>query len=149
MIHRFVVSAALAAAAGFASSAAMANGQEKVFKDLERHQIEPFDDEGRSWHAPRKRYRAAYRHHHHHGYHRYRGYKAWDGRYGPYPRRHFYVTGVHAHGYYGAPVHFATVTYRTYVYYTPTYPSLSYGYPPYAHVYNLSHGPIYNKPCLC
>jgi hypothetical protein len=56
---------------------------------------------------------------------------------------------VNAYGFYGSPVNYATVSYRTYVYYTPLYPSLSYGYPPFAYLYDLTPGPIYNKPCLC
>ena len=43
----------------------------------------------------------------------------------------------------------ATVTYRTHVYDTPAYPSVFYGYPPHARLYDLTPGPIYNKPCLC
>jgi hypothetical protein len=89
--------------------------------------------------------RYGYHHHRHHHWHHVQ--RPWDGRYGLYPRRHFFVTGVQ--GFYASPVNVATVTYRTYVYYTPTYPSLSYGYPPYAHLYDLTAGPIYNKPCLC
>jgi len=148
MIHRFVLSAGLAITLGFTASAAIAD-EEKIFKDQERHQIEGFDRESRlSRPTPaRRHYRAGF--YHRHGHYRHRGYRAWDGRYGLYPRRHFFVTGVHTHGFYGSPVNFATVTYRTYVYYTPTYPSLSYDYPPYAHVYSLTPGPIYNKPCLC
>ena len=43
----------------------------------------------------------------------------------------------------------ATVTYRTHVYDTSAYPSVFYAYPPHARLYDLTPGPIYNKPCLC
>ena len=46
-------------------------------------------------------------------------------------------------------VNVATVTYRTHVYDTPAYPSVFYGYPPHARLYDLTPGPIYNKPCFC
>ena len=145
MIRRFVVQAALAAGLGLTASAAVADGQkERVYRDSDRR----VETDSRRWrHAPVRRHYRAARYHHRHYHHR--AYRAWDGRYGMYPRRHFFVSGVHAHGYYGSPVSYATVTHQTYVYYTPTYPSLSYGYPPYAHVYDLGSGPIYNKPCLC
>ena len=150
MIRRFVVSAGLVAALGVFSSAAVADGmKESVYKDSERHRVETLDRDSRlSRRTPgRIRDRYAYRPYYPSRYRGYRGYRAWDGRYGLYPRRHFFVSGVH--GSYGSPVSYATVTYKTYVYYTPTYPSVSYGYPPYAHVYSLGSGPIYNKPCLC
>jgi hypothetical protein len=86
-----------------------------------------------------------YAHRRHHGF----GHRAWDGRYGLYPRQHLFVTGVYSQGYYGVPVNVATVAYRSWVYYTPTYPSVSHGYPPYAYMYDLTAGPVYNKPCLC
>jgi hypothetical protein len=142
MIRRFVVPTALAAALGFTATAAVADG-ETVSKNTERHRVEFVDHSHVSRPAP-TRVRYGFHHRHHHWHHVQR---PWDGRYGLYPRRHFFVTGVD--GFYGSPVNVATVTYRTYVYYTPTYPSLSYGYPPYAHLYDLTPGPIYNKPCLC
>lgn len=144
MIRRFVVQAALAAGLGLTASAAVADGEkERVYRDSDRR-VETFGRDSRMWRrAPGRRHYRAVRYHHRHAY------RAWDGRYGMYPRRHFFVSGVHAHGYYGSPVSYATVTHQTYVYYTPTYPSLSYGYPPYAHVYDIGSGPIYNKPCLC
>jgi hypothetical protein len=144
MVSRFILAAALAMALGFTASQATADGEkERVFEDRGRAETS-----GREFRVSRRKpvrmhYRAAS--HHYHGYrHHY-----WDGRYGLYPRRHFFVSGIHAHGYYGSPVNYATVTYRTYIYYTPHYPSVSYGYPPYAELYNLTPGPIYNKPCLC
>ena len=137
MFYRFVFAAAVAAALGFTGTAAVADGEREVFKDRERVEVDRIER------------RAPVRRHYHRTSYRHRATRAWDGLYGPYPRRHFYVSGVHAHGYYGSPVHYATVSYRTYIYYTPTYPSLSYGYPPYAHVYSLTPGPVYNKPCLC
>ena len=144
MIRRFVVQAALAAALGLTASAAVADGEkERVYRDSDRRAGAFHRDSRMSRHAPVRRHYRVARYHHRHAY------RAWDGRYGMYPRRHFFVTGVHAHGYYGSPVSYATVTHQTYVYYTPTYPSLSYGYPPYAHVYDIGAGPIYNKPCLC
>ena len=145
MIRSFIVSAALATALGFTASAAVADGEkENVHKTTERHRAEFVDHGTRaSRHAPRMRYGF----HHRHRHFGHRAYKPWDGRYGLYPRQHFFVSGVQ--GFYGSPVNVATVTYRTYVYYTPTYPSLSHGYPPYAHLYDLTPGPIYNKPCLC
>ena len=140
MLREFVVSAGLAAALSFTATAALADGQKaKVYKDVERHRVVS--------RAPVHRHHRVARFHRHHGYRH--AYRAWDGRYGVYPRRHLFVSGVHAHGYYGSRVNYATVRYQTYVYYTPTYPSLSHGYPPYAHVYDLTPGPIYNKPCLC
>ena len=147
MFHRFVLSAGLAVALGFTASSAIAD-EEQGLKD--RGQVEVLDRESRLLRpAPARRHYRAARVYHRHARYRHRGYRAWDGRYGLYPRRHFFVSGVHTHGFYGSPVNVATVTYQTYVYYTPTYPSVSYGYPPYAYVYTLSPGPIYNKPCLC
>jgi hypothetical protein len=119
----------------------------KIGSDVERPRIERLDDDSLSERRP-VRLHTHYRHRHHSGYHRHYGYRGWDGRYGRYPRQHFFVSGVSSYGYPG-PVNVATVTYRTYVYYTPTYPSVSYGYPPYASLYDLTHGPVYNKPCFC
>lgn len=163
MFRRFILYAGLAAALSFTAVDARADGEkEPGDKDSERSRVESSERRPGRVTPPRRmryghasrvhRHRHVHRHVHHHryvhrGYHR--GYRAWDGRYAAYPRRHFFVSGVHTHGYYGIPVNYATVTYRTYVYYTPTYPSLSHAYPPYAHLYNLTRGPIYNKPCLC
>ena len=149
MFSKFVVSASLAAALSLTATAVLADGEKaKVFKDSERHRVETYRA-SRVSRASSQRYYRTSRVHHRHGYRRHHAYRAWDGRYGMYPRQHFFVSGVHAHGYYGSPVNYATVRYQTYVYYTPTYPSLSNGYPPYAHLYDLTPGPIYNKPCLC
>ena len=144
MVRKIVLSASLAAALGFTGSVAFADGErEAVFKDLERDRVEVLDrHSGLSRRAPA---RIRYRHRHHSIGYRHR---AWDGRYGIYPRRHFFVSGVYSPWLYG-PVNYSTVVYRTYVYYTPTYPSMSWGYPPYAQVYSLTPGPVYNKPCLC
>lgn len=127
MIYRMFVAAGLAAALGLSASAAAADEfkEPKTFKGAD-DRVEYLDR------APRKSVRVHRRHYHRH--------------YHAYPRRHFFVTGVSGYGY--GPVNVATVTYRTYVYYTP-YPSVSYGYPPYAYLYDLTHGPVYNKPCFC
>lgn len=172
MFRGIVLPASVAVVLSFTASA-LADGQRKpVRKDAERQRVEFRDrDLGLSYRERssvqhRHRYRTAgYHHRHRYGHSGYRhrlygdggryhlrhhGYvhRPWDGRYGHYPRRHFFVSGVQAHAFHGA-VNVATVTYRTFVYYTPTYPSVSYGYPPYAHLYNLTAGPVYNKPCFC
>ena len=59
----------------------------------------------------------------------YRAAHSWGGHHGLHPRRHLFIAGVSAHRLPGI-VNVATVTYRTHVYYTPAYPSPSYGYPP-------------------
>ncbi len=150
MVYRVILPASLVGALIFTASAAFADGQRgPVYKDAERDRVEVLDrDSGVKRRAPvrlhyRFRYRSAglYRH-------VYRRHRAWDGRYGLYPRRHFFVSGVYTNGFYG-PVNYGLVTYRTFVYYTPTYPSVTFDYPPYAYVYGLAPGPVYNKPCLC
>jgi hypothetical protein len=147
MVYRTIAAAGLAAVLGLLASATAADeykDEAKTLKEVEGR-VEYLDRTAR---APRKYARVHRRHYHHHHVHHHRtAYRAWDGRYGLHPRRHFFITGVSGYGY--GPVNVATVAYRTYVYYTPTYPSVSYGYPPYATVYDLTHGPIYNKPCFC
>jgi hypothetical protein len=145
MVYQRIAAVGLAAVLGLFASAASADefkDEARTLKEVEGG-VEYLDRTAR---APRK-YARAHRRHYHHVHHHRTAYRAWDGRYGLYPRRHFYITGVHGYGY--GPVNVATVSYRTYVYYTPTYPSVSYGYPPYAHLYDLTHGPVYNKPCFC
>ena len=155
MVRKTILSASLAVAVGLTVSTALADGAKET---ADRHRIVDLDRDQRLSHKhvrvhQRTRYRSAgFRHRY--GYHRYRyrhrvyAHRPWDGVYGAYPRRHFFVSGVHAGGFY-SPVNVATVSYRTYVYYTPTYPSVSYGYPPSAYLYDLTHGPVYNKPCFC
>jgi len=146
MFRGNVLAASLAIIFGLIASAALADGERRPARtfDSEGHGVENLDDLGPSRRRVRTHhYRHSVRHNNRHY-----GYRAWDGRYGHYPRRHFYITGVSGYGVPG-PVNVATVTNRTYVYYTPTYPSVSYGYPPYAYVYDVTGGPIYNKPCLC
>jgi len=63
-------------------------------------------------------------------------------------RRHVVVDGAPARGVLAPPSH-AFVDYRTYVYFTPGYPSVTSVYPPYFRVYGLISQPIYSKPCLC
>ena len=148
MVRKVVLSLGLAIAFGFAGSKAFADGQsEPVYKDAERDRVETLDRDARlSRRAPvrlhyRYRYRPAS------VTYKYRRHRAWDGRYGFYPRQHFFVDGVYTNGFYG-PVTYAAVTYRTHVYYTPAYP-VTFAYPPYAFVYGVTPAPIYNKPCLC
>src|SRR3712207_2225986 len=107
MFNKFVLVAALAAAAGFTATAAVADGQREVVKDRERVEVDRIER------------RAPVRRHYHRTTYRHRATRAWDGLYGSHPRRHFFVSGVHAHGYYGSPGHYATESYRTHVYYTP------------------------------
>jgi hypothetical protein len=132
MVRGILLSAGMAAILGLAALPARADGQDDpVYKDAERERVETLDrDLSRRAVRAHDRYRykraVAYRHQ---------------------PRRHFFVDGVHT-SFYG-PVAYATVTYRTYVYYTPGYPSMTFGYPPYAYAYGLASGPLYNKPCLC
>lgn len=138
MVYRMIAAAGLAAALGLSASAALADEDRtaaKIFRSAE-DRVEYLDRTVDV--TPRKSVRAHRRPRYHHAYHRHHP--------AAYPRRHFFVTGVSGYGY--GPVNVATVTYRTYVYYTP-YPSVSYGYPPYAHLYDLTHGPVYNKPCFC
>ena len=149
MFRGNISTASLAIVLGLAASAALADSEREAAKsfDNDRHGFESLDDLGPSGRGSIRMHQ--YRHSvRQYGHHRHYGYGAWDGRYGSYPRRHLYITGVSGYGVPG-PVNVATVTYRTYVYYTPTYPSVSYGYPPYAYVYDVTGGPIYNKPCFC
>ena len=152
MVRELILSASLAVALGLTVSTALADGAKET---ADRHRIVNLDrGQGLSRKDARVNnyQRAGFRHRY--GYqrhpHRYRVYadRPWDGVYGAYPRRHFFLSGVRAGGFY-SPVNVATVSYRTYVYYTPTYPSVSYGYPPSAYLYDLTHGPVYNKPCFC
>ena len=146
MVRGHVLPVSLALVLGCMASAALADGQREPAKmpnPPERQAIEDLD-RGMSRGAVRV-------HRQRHGYYHHRRHYAdrgWNGRYGHYPRRHFFITGVSSYGVPG-PVNVATVSYRTYVYYTPTYPSVSHGYPPYAYLYDLTGGPIYNKPCFC
>jgi hypothetical protein len=149
MFRRNVLPASLAIVLGLTATTALADGQKETSRtlmDTERR-VDSFEDLGPSRRGSVRmhQHRHGYRHY---GHHRHYGYRAWDGRYGSYPRRHFYITGVSGYAVPGL-VNVATVSYRTYVYHTPTYPSVSYGYPPYAYVHDLPDGPIYNKPCLC
>ena len=92
---------------------------------------------------------AVYAHGHHaHSRHAHRASHSWGGHHGLHPRRHLFIAGVSGHGLPGI-VNVATVTYRTHVYDTSAYPGASYGHPPYARLYDLTPGPIYNKPCFC
>ncbi len=149
MFRGSVLPASLAIVLGLTASAALADGAKETARtfDNERHRVENLDDLG-----PSRRGSVRIHQHRHsvrrYGHHRHYTYRAWDGRYGHHPRRHFYMTGVSGYGVPG-PVNVATVTYRTYVYYTPTYPGVSYGYPPFAYLHDLTGGPIYNKPCFC
>jgi len=159
MFRGTIVPAALAAVLSLFAPAASADGEKgalKTLKDTGRR-IEDLDLRARlssrgSARMHRHHYRTAAFHHGHYyrraPYRQRTAYGAWDGRYGLYPRQHLFITGVSGYGLPG-PVNVATVTYRSYIYYTPTYPSMSYGYPPYAHLYDLTPGPVYNKPCFC
>jgi hypothetical protein len=140
MVRGIVLPASLAAVLALPAAAGADEDRDavKIGRDVERPRIERLDEDRFSDPRP---VRLQTRHRHRYGY------RAWNGRYGNYPRQHFFVSGVHAYGY--GPVNVATVAYRSYVYYTPTYPSVSYGYPPHAYVYDLTHGPVYNKPCFC
>ena len=150
MLRRTIARTAFAAVLGLSASTAFADGEKvplKVSKDA-AHGADHLDRI-----APPRRpaYRAPHRTalYHHRRHHQYRpAYRGWDGRYGPHARRHFVVAGMPAYELPGA-VSVTTVTYRSTVYYTPAYASVSYGYPPYARVYDLTAGPVYNKPCFC
>ena len=154
MLRRMIVPAGLAAVLGLLASAALADGEKRTTVQDE-NRVESFD---RTIEPPRRaavrtprtdRRMAVYAHGHHaHGRHALRTFHSWGGHHGLHPRRHLFIAGVSGHRLPGI-VNVATVTYRTHVYYTAAYPSPSYGYPPYAHLYDLTPGPIYNKPCFC
>lgn len=151
MVRRIIASAGFAAVLLFASNA-FADGERETVKGAE-HRVEHLDRTmDLSRRGPVRADRVAYRHRHsyRHAYswHHHRIVRGWDGRYGHGPRRHVFVTGEATYGL-PMPVSVTAVTYRTYLYYTPTYPSVSYGYPPYARLYDLTPGPIYNRPCFC
>jgi hypothetical protein len=128
MLRRMIVPAGFAAVLGLWASAALADGERRrTVQDENR--VESFD---RTVEPPRREAARAPRR---------------ARRTGGYSH-HLFIAGMSGHGLPGV-VSVATVTYRTHVYYTPAYPSLSYGYPPHAHLYDLTPGPIYNKPCFC
>ena len=155
MLRRMIVPAGFAAVLGLWASAALADGERRTTVQDE-NRVESFDrtvepPRREAVRAPRRARRTGGYSHHHlyaHGRHAHRADTSWGGHHGLHPRRHLFIAGMSGHGLPGA-VNVATVTYRTDVYYTPAYPSLSYGYPPHAHLYDLTPGPIYNKPCFC
>jgi hypothetical protein len=152
MRRRMIVPAGVAAVLGLVTSAALADGEKRTTVQDE-NRVELFDravepSRREAMRAPgRDRRIAAYAHHRAHWRHPHRASHSWGGHYGLHSRRHLFVAGA-PHGFPGV-VNVATVIYRTHVYHTPVYPSALYGYPPHAHLYDVTPGPIYNKPCFC
>jgi len=153
MLRRMIAPAGFAAVLGLFASAALADGEKRTTVQDE-NRVESFD---RTVEPPRRaavRAPASHRrmalspHHHGHSRHAHRAAHGWGGPHGLHPRRHLFIAGVSAQGLPGF-VNVATVTYRTHVYDTSAYPGVFYSYPPHARLYDLTPGPIYNKPCLC
>ena len=151
MLRRMIAPAGFAAVLGLFASAALADGEKRT---VQESRVESFDRKVEpprraAVHAPASHRRMALSTQHHaHSRHAHHAAQGWGGHRGLYPRRHRFIAGVSARGWPGF-VNVATVTYRTHVYDTSAYPGVFYGYPPLARLYDLTPGPIYNKPCFC